>query len=122
MLTMGVGEGGCGFLEQTQLKPTLNPLPCGKQPGRHELPQARTDPPRPCLPLGKAWKKQIILSGGEHLFHSFFYSFNQCLLDIYCMPGPVIKNVIITLVRTIKEMYTVPEGPIIGIYKIYNQL
>lgn len=30
------------------------------------------------------------------------------------MPGPVIKNVIITLVRAIKEMYTVPEGPIIG--------
>ena len=29
-------------------------------------------------------------------------------IGYYCVPGPVIKTVIITVVNTIKEMYMVP--------------
>lgn len=70
MLTMGVGEGGCGFLEQTQLKPTPTPTPypVGNSLGGISCLRPIQIPTRPCLPLGKAWNKQIILSGGEHLF------------------------------------------------------
>lgn len=42
-------------------------------------------PTRPCLPLGKACNKQVILSGGEHLFYSFFiHSTSVYWISIVC--------------------------------------
>lgn len=109
-----MGEGGCGFLEQNLVQPPHN-LSETAWEALAALGLIQT-PKRPCPPpsegLGQA---SYFIRWDVPVLFILLSIQAVCLLDIYCVPGPVRKSVMATV---IKEMYIVPEGPIIRLYKI----
>lgn len=109
-------KDGCGFWEQNSAQP---PTPCGKQPGRHCCFGSHLDPYQALPgPQGRPGTSRLFYQMGSTCFiHSFIHSTN-----VYWIPfcaRSCNKN---CDYNSDKHHKRVPEGPIIGIYKICNQL